>query len=73
MSEKDIPVMFRWETPWRPNEIEQLQANLGLHPGRTRESLPADLAAFAVVAWFLGHDQHPLLSVASKHRRNVLY
>jgi hypothetical protein len=37
MSEKDIPVMFRWETPWRPNEIEQLQANLGLHPGRTRD------------------------------------
>ena len=37
MSEKDIPVMFRWETPWRPNEIEQLQANLGLHSGRTRD------------------------------------
>jgi hypothetical protein len=37
MSEKDIPVMFRWETPWRPNEIEQLQANLGLHAGRTRD------------------------------------
>jgi hypothetical protein len=37
MSEKDIPVMFRWETPWRPVEIEQLQANLGLHPGRTRD------------------------------------
>jgi hypothetical protein len=37
MSEEDIPVMFRWETPWRPNEIEQLQANLGLHPGRTRD------------------------------------
>jgi len=29
--------MFRWETPWRPNEIEQLQANLGLHSGRTRD------------------------------------
>jgi hypothetical protein len=38
MSEKDIPVMFRWETPWRPVEIEQLQANLGLHPGRTRDT-----------------------------------
>src|SRR5262249_27573793 len=37
MSEKDIPVMFRWETPWRPNEIEQLQANLGLHPAPTRD------------------------------------
>jgi len=37
MSEKDIPVVFRWETPWRPSEIELLQANLGLHPGRTRD------------------------------------
>ena len=37
MSEKDIPVMFRWETPWRPNEIEELQANLGLRSGRTRD------------------------------------
>ena len=37
MSENDIPVMFRWETPWRPNEIEELQANLGLHAGRTRD------------------------------------
>jgi hypothetical protein len=37
MSENDIPAVFRWETPWRPNKIEQLQANLGLHPGRTRD------------------------------------
>jgi hypothetical protein len=37
MSEKDIPVMFRWETPWRPIEIEELRANHGLHPGRTRD------------------------------------
>jgi hypothetical protein len=37
MSEKDIPVMFRWETPWRPIEIEELQANLGLRSGRTRD------------------------------------
>jgi hypothetical protein len=37
MSEKDIPVVFRWETPWRPIEIEELQANLGLRSGRTRD------------------------------------
>jgi hypothetical protein len=37
MSQKDIPVMFRWETPWRPTEIEELQANLGLHPARARD------------------------------------
>jgi hypothetical protein len=37
MSQKDIPVMFRWETPWRPIEIEELQANLGLACGRTRD------------------------------------
>jgi hypothetical protein len=37
MSQNDIPVMFRWETPWRPIEIEELQANLGLACGRTRE------------------------------------
>jgi hypothetical protein len=37
MKEKDIPAMFRWETPWRPVEIEQLQVNLGLRPGRTRD------------------------------------
>src|SRR6516225_9652267 len=37
MSQKDIPVMFRWETPWRPIEIEELQANLGLHAGSTRD------------------------------------
>jgi len=29
--------MFRWETPWRPIEIEELQANLGLACGRTRD------------------------------------
>ena len=29
--------MFRWETPWRPIEIEELQANLGLHAGSTRD------------------------------------
>jgi hypothetical protein len=37
MSEKDIPAVFRWETPWRPTEIEELQANLGLRSGRTRD------------------------------------
>src|SRR5262250_1646408 len=37
MKEKDIPVVFRWETPWRPIEIEELQANLGLACGRTRD------------------------------------
>src|SRR6516165_5146619 len=37
MKEKDIPVVFRWETPWRPIEIEELQANLGLRSGRTRD------------------------------------
>jgi hypothetical protein len=37
MSEKDIPAVFRWETPWRPNEIEELQANPGLRSGRTRD------------------------------------
>jgi hypothetical protein len=37
MSQKDIPLMFRWETPWRPVEIEELQANLGLRSGRTRD------------------------------------
>jgi hypothetical protein len=37
MKEKDIPVVFRWETPWRPVEIEELQTNLGLRPGRTRD------------------------------------
>jgi hypothetical protein len=29
--------VFRWETPWRPAEIEELQANLGLRSGRTRD------------------------------------
>jgi hypothetical protein len=37
MKEKDIPAVFRWETPWRPTEIEELQSNLGLRPGRTRD------------------------------------
>jgi hypothetical protein len=37
MKERDIPVVFRWETPWRPIEIEELQANLGLRAGRTRD------------------------------------
>jgi hypothetical protein len=37
MKAKDIPVVFRWETPWRPVEIEELQANLGLRAGRTRD------------------------------------
>src|SRR5438874_6963491 len=37
MSQKDIPVVFRWETPWRPIQIEELQANLGLRAGRTRD------------------------------------
>jgi hypothetical protein len=37
MMGKDIPIMFRWETPWRPTEIEKLQSNLGLRPGRTRD------------------------------------
>jgi len=37
MIQKDIPVVFRWETPWRPSEIEELQANLGLRSGRTRD------------------------------------
>ena len=37
MKEKDIPAVFRWETPWRPTEIEELQTNLGLRPGRTRD------------------------------------
>jgi hypothetical protein len=27
MSEKDIPAVFRWQTPWRPAEIEELQAS----------------------------------------------
>src|SRR5262249_34180819 len=31
------PAVFRWETPWRPIEIEELQANLGLRAGRTRD------------------------------------
>jgi hypothetical protein len=37
MNGRDIPVTFRWETPWRPVEIEELQSNLGLRPGRTRD------------------------------------
>ena len=37
MKEKDIPIIFRWETPWRPTKIEQLQSRLGLRPGRKRD------------------------------------
>lgn len=37
MREKDLPIVFRWETPWRPVEIEELQSRLGLRPGRTRD------------------------------------
>jgi hypothetical protein len=33
----DIPSVFRWETPWRPAQVEELQASLGLRPGRTRD------------------------------------
>jgi hypothetical protein len=36
-TQKDVPAIFRWETPWRPREIEELQAALSLRPGRSRD------------------------------------
>jgi hypothetical protein len=37
LTQGDKPAIFRWDTPWRPREIEELQASLGLRPGQTRD------------------------------------
>lgn len=37
LTQGDTPAIFRWDTPWRPREIEELQASLGLRPGQTRD------------------------------------